>query len=548
MTRIILFFTIFSLVTSSLFSQNELSENDKLYTVSKVWGFLKYYHPQVAKGDLNWDNEFIRILPSVKHAKSKNELSDVLLTWINSQGKIKNCNSCKPKNNVTYFNDNFDLSWTQDSTLFNNDLSEKLKAIETNRFQGKSQYFSINKKGGNINLEKDISTLDFDWQNESHRLLTLVKYWNTIEYFFPYKYQTDLNWNEVLIQMIPTFLNSKNELDYHLAILELIVNLNDSHAWFKTDLLDDYFGKKFIPAKYQIINNSAIITGCYNDSLAKLNNLKIGDEIISIDGITIEQYLEENNKYLKGSNKPAKAAYAFDKIFNGSTDSIEIEIIKQNKLFTKKIGRYAFEDFNYKRPKREKWKILENKIGYVNLGNIEVDEVEFLLDALRATKSIIFDLRNYPKFSMYKIIPFLNGTPKELNKIIVPDYTYPGKFFWKDTEPLGKKNKKPYQGKIFILVDSNTISYAEWYAMALQSNENSTTIGNQTLGADGNVSPFTILGGFKTGFSGIGVFYPDKTETQRLGVKIDLEVIPTVEGIKNGRDEILEKAIELANE
>lgn len=548
MTRIILFFTTFSLVTSSLFSQNELFENDKIYAVGKVWGFLKYYHPQVAKGDLNWDNEFIRILPSVKHAKSKNELSDVLLTWINSQGKIKNCNSCKPKNNVTYFNDNFDLSWTQDSTLFNNDLSEKLKAIETNRFQGKSQYFSINKKAGNIILEKDISTLDFDWQNESHRLLTLVKYWNTIEYFFPYKYQTDLNWNEVLIQMIPTFLSSKNELEYHLAMLELIVNLNDSHAWFKTDLLDDYFGKKFIPAKYQIINNSAIITGFYNDSLAKLNNLKIGDEIISIDGITIEQYLEENNKYLRGSNKPAKAAYAFDKIFNGSTDSIEIEIIKQNTLFTKKIGRYTFEDFNYKRPKREKWKILENKIGYVNLGNVEVEEVEFLLDALRATKSIIFDLRNYPKFSMYKIIPFLNGTPKELNKIIVPDYTYPGKFFWKDTEPLGKKNKKPYQGRIFILVDSNTISYAEWYAMALQSNENSTTIGNQTLGADGNVSPFTILGGFKTGFSGIGVFYPDKTETQRLGVKIDLEVIPTVEGIKNSRDEILEKAIELANE
>ena len=546
MTRIILFFITFTLVTSSLFSQNELSENDKIYAVGKVWGFLKYYHPQVAKGELNWDDELLNILPSVKSTKSKNELSDLLLGWINSQGKIKNCNSCKRKSKYQYFDKNFDLSWTQDSTLFNNDLSEMLKAIETNRFQGKSQYFSINKKAGNINLENDISTLDFNWQNESHRLLTLIKYWNTIEYFFPYKYQTDMSWNMVLKEMIPKFLYVENELAYHLVMLELVVNLNDSHAWLKTDVLDDYFGKKFIPGKYQIIDNIAVITGCYNDSLIRLNNLKIGDEIISVDGITIEQYLKENGKYFKGSNKPAKAAYAYDKIFNGSTDSIEIEIKKENKLFTKKVGRYAFEDFKYKRPKKEKWSILENNIGYVNLGNVEVNDLEFLMDTLRGTKSLIFDLRVYPKFTMHKIIPFLNGTPKEFNKTIVPDYNYPGKFFWKDTEPFGKKNKNPYDGEIFILVNSNTISYAEWYAMALQSNENSTTIGNQTLGADGNVSTVKILGGFKTGFSGIGVFYPDKTETQRLGVKIDVEVIPTAEGIRNGQDEILEKAIELA--
>lgn len=548
MTRIILFFITFSLVIGSLFSQNKFTENDKIYTVSKVWGFLKYYHPEIAKGELNWDDEFLRILPSIKSTKSKNELSDLLLGWINSQGKIKNCNSCNRKSKHLYFDKNFDLSWTQDSTMFNNDLSEKLKEIEINRFQGKSQYFSINKKAGNINLEHDTSTVEFDWQNISHRLLTLVKFWNTIEYFYPYKYQTDLNWNEVLMQMIPTFLSSKNELEYHLAILELTVNLNDSHSWFKTDLLDDYFGRKFIPAKYTIIDSKAVITGYYNDSLIKLNDLKIGDEIISINGVTIDKYLKENNKYLRGSNKPAKAAYAFDKIFNGSTDSVEIEIKKQDKLLTKKIGRYAFKDFNYKRPKRQKWKILEENIGYVNLEKVEVDEVEFLLDGLITTKAIIFDLRNYPNFSMHKTIPFLNSTPKEINKIIVPDYNYPGKFFWKDTEPLGKKNKKSYQGRIFILVDSSTISYAEWYAMALQTNKKSTTIGNQTLGADGNVSTFTFFGGFKTGFSGIGVFYPDKTETQRLGVKIDVEITPTAKGIRDGKDEILEKAIELAKQ
>ncbi|WP_206367765.1 hypothetical protein [Sphingobacterium chungjuense] len=45
--------------------------------------------------------------------------------------------------------------------------------------------------------------------------------------------------------------------------------------------------------------------------------------------------------------------------------------------------------------------------------------------------------------------------------------------------------------------------------------------------------------------SGIGVYYPDGTETQRVGVAPDIEVKPTIDGIKAGRDELLEKAIEL---
>jgi len=47
--------------------------------------------------------------------------------------------------------------------------------------------------------------------------------------------------------------------------------------------------------------------------------------------------------------------------------------------------------------------------------------------------------------------------------------------------------------------------------------------------------------------SGIGVYYPDGKETQRIGIVPDLEIKPTIEGIKNGRDELLEKAIEIIN-
>ena len=43
--------------------------------------------------------------------------------------------------------------------------------------------------------------------------------------------------------------------------------------------------------------------------------------------------------------------------------------------------------------------------------------------------------------------------------------------------------------------------------------------------------------------SGIGVFYPDKRPTQRIGIVADIEARPTLQGIRSGRDEVLEAAL-----
>jgi C-terminal processing protease CtpA/Prc len=70
-----------------------------------------------------------------------------------------------------------------------------------------------------------------------------------------------------------------------------------------------------------------------------------------------------------------------------------------------------------------------------------------------------------------------------------------------------------------------------------------TVVGSTTAGADGDVSPFSLPGGLHTQISGIGIFYPDKTPTQRVGITPDLVVRPTVAGIRAGRDEVLDAAI-----
>ena len=70
-------------------------------------------------------------------------------------------------------------------------------------------------------------------------------------------------------------------------------------------------------------------------------------------------------------------------------------------------------------------------------------------------------------------------------------------------------------------------------------------IGSQTAGTDGNASQVVLPGGLGTIISGLGVYYPDGTETQRMGIVPDIEVKRTIQGVREQRDELLEKAIEL---
>jgi C-terminal processing protease CtpA/Prc len=71
-------------------------------------------------------------------------------------------------------------------------------------------------------------------------------------------------------------------------------------------------------------------------------------------------------------------------------------------------------------------------------------------------------------------------------------------------------------------------------------------IGSQTAGADGDVTGIALPGGIKVAFSGHGIHYPDGRPTQGIGIVPDIKISPTVKGIKEGRDEVLERAVEFA--
>jgi C-terminal processing protease CtpA/Prc len=135
----------------------------------------------------------------------------------------------------------------------------------------------------------------------------------------------------------------------------------------------------------------------------------------------------------------------------------------------------------------------------------------------------------------------LTAEKTEFVKFTSTDLANPGAFYWRPSPSLAAL-KPHYNGKVIVLVDEVTVSQAEYTTMAFRA-AGAKVLGSTTAGADGDVSQIPLPGGLRSMISGLGVFYPDGKPTQGVGIIPDLEVKPTIAGIRAGRDEVLEAAV-----
>jgi C-terminal processing protease CtpA/Prc len=95
-----------------------------------------------------------------------------------------------------------------------------------------------------------------------------------------------------------------------------------------------------------------------------------------------------------------------------------------------------------------------------------------------------------------------------------------------------------------MLVDDRAISQSEHTALFFEAANGTTFVGTPTAGANGDVTYFTVPGGFRVSFSGHDVRHADDRQLQRVGIQPHVRVAPTIAGLRSGRDEVLERAIE----
>lgn len=193
-------------------------------------------------------------------------------------------------------------------------------------------------------------------------------------------------------------------------------------------------------------------------------------------------------------------------------------------------------------------RILPGNIGYIDLERLPVGMVDSAFRVLSATKAIILDDRGYPLGTAWAIAPRLNVhgdgvTAAKFRRLVVssPDTVRTTVYeFDQPIPPAG--GVATYTGRTVMLIDERTISQAEHTGLFFEAANGTKFIGSPTMGANGDVTNFVIPGGITMSFSGHDVRHADGRQLQRVGLQPELTVLPTIAGIRAGRDEVLERA------
>lgn len=529
-------------------SLTHLSNNkiDDLTLLGRVWGFLKYHHPEIAKGNYNWDYELFRFLPKYLEANDIKDRNKLLVNWIQSLGPIPDCKDCPSTPQTPYLK--ADMAWIDAQ---DDELKNTLMQVYTNRNTSDHHYIDLAVNVGNPIFKNEEAYSALSYPDDGFRLLSLYRYWNIINYFFPYKYITDKNWNTVLSEYLPLFIQASDELAYEKAALKLIAEVNDSHAQLHgaTDKIREWKGKYFPIMRTRFIGEQLVISEFINEELRKESGLAVGDVIHRIDNVPVDKIVEERRPYYPASNRTKQlSAMANDLLRSDRPTTTIVYSSKDNKQQTKTLQLYIPSEskaiFSYEKTPPVSYKMLDNHIGYITLETIKQDDIPQLKKAFKDSKGIIIDIRNYPSsFVPFTLGSFFVSGNSPFVRFTIGDISNPG--YFKLTENVSIPNEEEhYSGPVVVLVNENSISQSEYTAMAFRAGTNTTIMGSTTAGADGNVSPLALPGGLQSAISGIGVYYPDGKATQRIGIVPDIEVHPTISGIREGKDEVLEKAIQ----
>jgi C-terminal processing protease CtpA/Prc len=298
----------------------------------------------------------------------------------------------------------------------------------------------------------------------------------------------------------------------------------------------------------RFIEDRAVVTGYADAAAGPATGLQAGDAIETLDGVPVPQLVQKWKPYYADSNEATVLRDMGRTLTRGECGDSKLSVRRGDRTleFTAKrlpgaatsgsgLATHDLPGDTFRR--------LSDDVAYLKLSSVKVADAVQYVDGAASTKGLIIDIRNYPsEFMVFALGSLLMDKETPFVRFTGGDLSNPGAFHF--GAPLSIAPGKPhYSGKIVILVDDATQSSAEYTSMAFRAAPNAFVIGSTTAGADGNVSQIALPGGQSTMISGIGVFYPDKRPTQRVGIVPDLVVRPTIAAIRAGRDEVLEAAI-----
>ncbi|MBC6700375.1 S41 family peptidase [Hymenobacter puniceus] len=392
-----------------------------------------------------------------------------------------------------------------------------------------------------------LSAADLQGKNRAVRLADVVITWNVFQHFYPYFAVTNSNWPTALPEALRMAYPEQSAQEFLGTLRRLTARLHDGHVRVHLSSGTAFLFR--LPVEWEWVQQQLVVTRVLGDSVP----VQRGDVIKTINGQPADAYFRTAEQYISAAT-PGWLRYRAARETTTGLAGTAVQLQVQNAAGALRAVtlRHSVAPTNHTSTAAQPAaRRISPTVYYLNLDQLPMDSINALLPELARAKAIICDLRGYPKNNHELLAHLLPRPDTARHWMRVPRYLYPNQQKLAGYAYMGwqMQPKAPHlAARIIFITDGSAISYAESFMGMVEGYQLATIIGQPTAGTNGNVNPFVLPGRYSISWTGMEVRKHDGRQHHGVGITPDIYLEKTLQGVREGRDEFLEKAIELANE
>jgi carboxyl-terminal processing protease len=333
-------------------------------------------------------------------------------------------------------------------------------------------------------------------------------------------------------------------------IAQILIELDDSHTYFyppgRTSRVD--YGWRM-----QMVGDNCYVSAVRPGSDAEAKGLKVGDLVVEVGGYGVTRDNLWKIEYLYNLLKPQPGLRAVVQSPGGQPRQLDLMAkVTQGKLLTDltdgneifKIIREMENEEHYRRHRYvEAEGVMIWKMPQFDLSKEKVDD---MMGKARKHPALILDLRGNGGGYEETMLRMVANLFKQ-------DVTIGELKRRKETKPLVAKSRgaDAYDGKLVVLIDSESGSAAELLARVVQLEKRGTVIGDRSSGAvmrsrdHPHQLGADIVVFYAASITDADIVMADGKSLEKVGVTPDELRLPTAEDLAAKRDPVLAYAASL---
>jgi len=389
---------------------------------------------------------------------------------------------------------------------------------------------SLHPPAGRIRLATDRAT----------RLAAVALAWNVLQHFYPYFDVVSADWPAELRSALESAATDADATAFLVTLQRMVAALEDGHGRVARTGINDGLP----PVLFRVVQDSLVVVAA-----SERTGLHIGEVVRRIDGRPADVVIAEATSRISAPTSQWLRHRLATEVFLGQRGSeLRLELADGEGGLREVLLRRTGRPAGLGEPRPDPVDEIRPGIVYVDLDRIDEERFRLARPLLLAADGVIFDLRGYPRgLGPVEFFALLIRGPTSSARWLLPVVSWPDqeRVDYLESAWQLSPGQQRITAPVAFLTDGQAISYAESILGIVEHYRLGEIVGEATAGTNGNINPFMVPGGYRITWTGMKVLKHDGSRHHGIGIQPTVPVAPTIAGIRAGRDEVLEAALEV---